>query len=95
MQWDGTYVAVGDAAASPSVLYQFSISGGAGTEAGSTTLGNTTTVRQFWIQGGTIVAPDLGGHDVGLFNYPAGGSPGNTIAGVSAYGATVSLAQAR
>jgi hypothetical protein len=93
VQWDGHNVAVGDSGTSPSVIYQFSINGSAGTEIGSTTLDGTKSVRQFWIQGDTVVAPSLNGHDVGLFNYPAGGSPTGTIEGVRAFGAAVSLAQ--
>ncbi len=93
VQWDGHNVAVGDSGISPSVIYQFSISGSAGTEVGSTTLGGTKSVRQFWIAGSTVVGPDVSGRDVGLFNYPAGGSPSSTIAAPHAFGAAVSLAQ--
>ncbi len=93
VQWDGHNIAVGDSGIKPSVIYQFSISGGAGTEVGSTTLAGTKSVRQFWIAGSTVVAPDVGGQHVGLFNYPAGGSPSSIIAASHAFGAAVSLAQ--
>ncbi len=93
VQWDGTNLAVGDAGVSPAVIYQFAMSGSMGTETGSTTLGGTKSVREFWIQGGTVVAPDPNSGVVDFFNYPAGGSPAATIA-ARAYGAAVSLAPA-
>ncbi len=91
VQWDGTNLAVGDAGVSPAVIYQFAMSGGTGTESGSTTLDGTKSVRQFWIQGRTVVAPDPNNGVVDFFSYPAGGSPSATIA-ARAYGAAVSLA---
>ena len=91
VQWDGQHLAIGDAASAPSVIYQFSISGSTATEAGSTTLAGSTAVKQFWIQGGAVVAPDYLG-DVGFYRYPAGGAATKTISGYAGYGAAVSLA---
>lgn len=93
VQWDGTNVAVADAGLSPSPVYQFKIGGQTGKLTGTTILRNSKFVRQFWIAGGTLVGPDPAGHDVGFWNYPAGGSPAQRITNVNAYGAAVSVAR--
>ena len=49
VQWDGTYVAVGDSY--ENAIYRFSIKGSGGTEVGSTPLEGGSYVLQFWIQG--------------------------------------------
>lgn len=90
VQWDGKYLAVGDAGASPSVIYRFSISGSHATAVGSANLRDSTSLRQFWIHAKTLIGPDLASH-VGLWKYPAGGSPTKTIDTVRGYGAAVSL----
>lgn len=99
VQWDGSHLAIGDTGVSPSVIYQFDVSGSNGTKVGSTTLGGSETVEQFWIQGGRLIAPDsarsCGQSQKGcvvLYRYPAGGSPITRIALAGAFGATVSLA---
>ncbi|MGA8574676.1 MAG: hypothetical protein WB609_03175 [Candidatus Cybelea sp.] len=98
VQWDGRHLAIGDLGVSPSVIYQFDVSGSNARKAGSTTLAGSTTVEQFWIQKGVVVAPDsgasCGGSQPGclyLYRYPSGGSPTKTIALPGAFGATVSL----
>jgi hypothetical protein len=79
VQWDGTYVAVGDQSRSP-VVYQFAISGSKGIKVGSTPLGSgAVDTKQFWIQGQTIIAPNFnpgsrGRGDVLFYKYPAGGT---------------------
>jgi hypothetical protein len=106
VQWDGKYMAVGDQVAVKrnftSVIYQFSISGSAGTEVGVTTLAGSNQVAQFWIPkvgmgkkgGTTVIAPNQGGKDTLFFDYPAGGSPIGTILGeTDPIGSTVSLAK--
>ena len=92
VQWDGQYLAIGDSGAVPSMIYQFSISGGTASEVGSTTLSSTSNIAQFWIQGSAVVGPDRGG-SVGFYPYPAGGQAAKTISGFQGYGAAVSLAQ--
>ena len=99
VQWDGKHLAVGDTGVSPSIIYQFDVSGSSANEAGSTTLKNSTKVEQFWIQGGSVVAPDAaascGESEKGcifLYSYPAGGAPTKTIAFSAVLGSTVSLA---
>jgi len=89
VEWDGKYVAVGDQ--STSTIYQFSISGTSGTEEGSTQLSGATQIFQFWIDGTKLIGPDSGAADAGIWNYPAGGAPVKTIAGLYApLGAVVS-----
>ena len=88
VQWDGQYLALGDAGATPSVVYQLKIAGGTASVAGTTTLGSSESVRQFWIDGSTLVGPDYDSN-VGFWNYPAGGSPVKTIK-VPGFGAAVS-----
>jgi hypothetical protein len=91
IQWDGRNIAIEDSAASPSVLYRFSISGRTGQEVGSTVLTGATMVAQFWIHRKKVVGSD--GYDmVGIWDYPDGGSPVDTISVSSPYGVTVSVA---
>jgi hypothetical protein len=88
IQWHKGLLAVGDQ--ETSVVYQYKLRGKNGT------LRNTTTLTGgqaggFWIQGNKIIAGD--GADVGIWDYPAGGSPIQTMPG-GFYGpvdATVSL----
>jgi len=98
VQWDGKHLAVGDTGVSPSIVYQFDISGSGANKVGTTTLKNSTKVEQFWIQGGRVVAPDVnascGQSEQGcifVYNYPAGGAPTKTIELTAAFGSTVSL----
>jgi hypothetical protein len=95
VQWDGKYLAVGDAGVSPSIIYQFSISGSSGTAVGSTTLNGSKMVEQFWIQGKTVIGPDFyfSGTGVGFWPYPGGGNADRTISLYDPFGATVSLAK--
>lgn len=88
IQWHEGLLAVGDQ--ETSVVYQYKLRGKNGT------LRNTTTLTGgqaggFWIQGNKIIAGN--GPDVGIWDYPAGGSPVQTMPG-GFYGpvdATVSL----
>jgi len=91
VEWDGKYVAVGDQ--STNTIYQFAIGGKKGKKTGSTVLGGATEVFQFWIAGGKVIGPDAAVGDVGIWAYPAGGSPLKTIGGLYApLGAAVSFA---
>jgi hypothetical protein len=89
VQWDGTYMTVGDAANAGShspVIYQTS----GGTIVGSTTLSDAYRVLGYFIdkRKGIVVAPevpqDLNG-DVKYFSYPAGGYSIKTIQVPSGY----------
>jgi hypothetical protein len=98
VQWDGKHLAVGDTGVSPSIIYEFDISGSNANKVGTTTLKNSTKVEQFWIQGGRVIAPDVGASCgqtqrgcIFIYNYPAGGVPMKTIELPAAFGSTVSL----
>ena len=99
VQWDGKHLAIGDAGVSPSVIYQFDVTGSIATKSGSTKLAGSTMVEQFWIQRGSVIAPDpkraCGGSRAGciaIYRYPAGGAAAKAIELPDAYGATVSIA---
>jgi hypothetical protein len=94
VQWDGKYVAVGDQLGS--AIYQFAITNNHGTEAGATPLTGSGQVVQFWIQSPNVIAPTANSSTVGIWKYPAGGSPTMTIDGLTdPIGATVSLAKGK
>lgn len=86
VQWDGTYMAVGD---SGSTIYQTQ----GGTVVSSTSLENRC-VEQFYIirSKHKVIAPDLCDGNAGIFAYPAGGSPLQTISGglLEPFGAVLS-----
>ncbi len=81
VQWDGTHVAVGDKVIN--VIYEFIIKGKKGTEVGTTPLIAAVEVDEFWIDRAHVIGPDFGAKDVGIWAYPSGGSPKNTIAGLN------------
>jgi len=97
VQWDGKYLAIGDQFDD---VYEFSINAGKGSIAGTTELGSRARyVKQFWIQGGTIIAPNVyiegqARSNVLIYNYPAGGKATQKITdGIKdAQGAVVSPA---
>ena len=100
VQWHGKYLAVGDQNAGnelTSSVHRVRVKGSRGTVVGTTKLEGVGDVVQFWIQGSTIVAPNIGEgepSDVRLFDYPVGGTP--TIVGGGfnqPIGSTVSLAR--
>lgn len=89
VQWDGTYVAVGDRATN--VIYRFTITGAKGKEEGSVSLGDSSDVNQFWTDGSKVIGSDPGAANARFWNYPAGGSPTKTISGLGdPVGATIS-----
>jgi hypothetical protein len=73
VQWDGTYVAVGDV--STGTVYRFAVQNGKTTLEGSTQLGDSNNVNQFWIDGGKVIGPNNGSIDVMVWKYPEGGNP--------------------
>ena len=100
--WDGKHMAVGSYYPPPSgqpTIYQFAINGSSGTKVGTTSLGSgAQDVGQFWIQGQTLIAPDIlagGFGNVLFYNYPTGGNATKTITkdAKSPIGAVVSLAR--
>ncbi len=91
VQWDGSTLAIGDTGVTPSVIYEFSVSGSTATRVGSTTLDQTKSVRQFWIDGSRVIGPDFDAA-VGVWNYPGGGSAVKQIGAVRGYGSAISPA---
>lgn len=88
IQWHKGRLALGDQ--ETSVVYQYKLRGKNGTLQNTTQL-NGGEAGGFWIQGTHIIAGD--GGNVGIWDYPAGGAPVQTIPG-GFYGpvdATVSL----
>jgi len=79
VQWDGKYVAVADQEAP--VIYQFSITGSAGTKAGETQTQGSSDVVQFFIRGNTVVGPNATSGQVMYWPYPAGGVQTKIISG--------------
>ena len=100
VQWDGKYIAIGDQ--NNPVLYQLAISGEYANVAGETHMGSgARSVKQFWIQGQTLIAPNtIPGHGGNgskalFYDYPAGGKATKEIAKhvIDAQGAVVSPGQ--
>lgn len=101
VQWDGKHLAVGDQEAGNEItssVHQVALKGNRGTVVGTTRLAGTADVVQFWIQGSSLIAPNLGvgsANDAPIFKYPAGGAP-TRIVGSDLFqlpeGAAVSLA---
>jgi hypothetical protein len=100
VQWDGKHITVQDQGAP--VIYQFAIYGSQATKIGTTDLDGAGELHQTWIQGGTVILPNVCGtscdySDVLLYKYPTGGAYTKKIRkGVRAdLGVVVSLAPKR
>lgn len=97
IEWDGQYIALGDEAANPAVIYQLSFTGTTASVVNTTTLQGTSRVRTFLvpllgsnkIQGTTVIAPSIFG-TVGFYNYPAGGEANQTFSQNQPFAAVVS-----
>jgi WD40 repeat protein len=106
VQWDGKYLAVGDQVAVKhnftSTIYDFAINGSAATTVNTMVLTGSNQVAQFWIpvarrkhgEGKLLIGPNQNGADTLIWDYPAGGTPIQTISSeTDPIGATVSLAK--
>ncbi|MGA8575787.1 MAG: hypothetical protein WB609_08935 [Candidatus Cybelea sp.] len=94
IQWDGQYVAVGDYY--NAVIYEFEINGSSATKVGSTPLGGSGTVLQFFIDRGRVIVPSTFQNYSGfvkIFDYPAGGAAKRTHDVGSPNGTVVSRAR--
>lgn len=103
IQWDGTYLAVGNLPYNKKGIQfdRVSVSGGKANVVGTVTLRSYGLKRldfggQYWIQGSTIIGEmgvSGGGHGVALWNYPAGGKKTKfKKTSEDDFGATVSVA---
>ncbi|MGB8908760.1 MAG: hypothetical protein WCC84_08435 [Candidatus Cybelea sp.] len=91
VQWDGTYLDVGDR--SISTIYQFTVSGGNATEENAIALTGTSDIGQFFVpkfgpgtvrkEGNRVAVADAGTGDADKYPYPAGGIPNKTITGLT------------
>ncbi len=88
LAWDGKFLAVGDQTSS--TIYQFKVSSFNATVQGSTTLNGATDVFQFCLTGGSakhpqataVVGADFYEGSADQWDYPAGGTPRNSISGL-------------
>jgi hypothetical protein len=88
VQWDGEFMAVGDAQSG--IIYQ--TNGAGGKIEGTTRLAGTRFDFQPWIQGGTVVAPSSVTVKASFYHYPSGGKRYRAITIGSPFGTTVSVA---
>jgi hypothetical protein len=99
VMWDGKYLIVG--ASGPAGIAKYRISGDSAYFVGPwISLADGVDIRQFWIQGKTVVVPSFAppshnGHTaVYFYHYPGGGEPKKIIDGLAhPSGVTVSLAR--
>jgi hypothetical protein len=90
VQWDGKYVAVGDATGGE--VYQ--TNGAGGKVEGTTTLSGSDGIFQFFIDRKVLIGPNVDSTTAMFWSYPAGGSPTKTLTGLSdPFGAVVSRAK--
>jgi hypothetical protein len=89
IQFDGEHIAIEDLESL--IVYRLRFSGSNATVVGSTALNGAKYISQYWIQGKTLIGPDLYG-DVYFWQYPDGDSPISSIQGFTEpYGSTVSV----
>jgi sugar lactone lactonase YvrE len=74
---DGNNLALADQQAH--VIYQVSVAGSQATVLGATPLQKTREIEQFALSDGSVAAAEGTGNHVGLWSYPAGGAPTDTI----------------
>lgn len=95
VQWYAKHLSVADAATK--MIYQFVISAGTGTQAGSVSINFDSggQIGQFWIHRSKLIVPTRVGPEpsIRFYTYPSGAGPVKTITGLEGpYGATVSVA---
>ena len=73
VQWNQKYLAILNPGAG--AIYQFAIGGKKGKRVGTTPLNSVGDPAAFWIANGEVAVADIGKEDVGIWDYPAGGSP--------------------
>ena len=79
IQWDGKQMAIGDMAVGYAAIYQFTVSGTTATITGKTSLKASKNCTQYFIAGNKLIAPDTVSKNIKIYNYPAGGTPTQTI----------------
>jgi DNA-binding beta-propeller fold protein YncE len=87
VQWDGTYVVVGDATGGK--VYQ--TNGAGGKVERTMTLSDSDGIFQFFIDRKKFIGPNVDSTTAMFWRYPAGGSPTKTLSGLTdPFGAVVS-----
>jgi hypothetical protein len=90
MRWDGKYLAVGGLFGD--TVYQVRVSSAAATIVGTTQLYGTKYVEWFWTAKDRVINADVASGVIGIYDYPGGGSPLQTIEYVAApHAVTLSL----
>jgi hypothetical protein len=93
VQWDGTYITVGDVTAN--AIHRYTVTDYDGTEAGVVQFDSDTAMGQTWIFNGVVFIPDQARKNVGTLRaaqYPRGGFAGPVRPGLRMpYGVTVSV----
>jgi hypothetical protein len=79
VQWDGTYLAVTDMAASK--MYRYTVSGTKAMLEGTVSLSGASQCTQTWIDKDIVFCADAGNNDAEIYKYPAGGSAIATLKG--------------
>lgn len=104
VQWEGQYLAVGGAQFGHKQtvpIYQVSVYGSQATIVHTIALKNRQKKRvwqEFWIQGNRIIQPFSGRRDLGVWRYPQGGFPADSVKDFGAediWGVAVSTAPSR
>jgi hypothetical protein len=77
VQWEGSYVAVGDQEygfhkPGTSAIDKVEVSGSSGTIIGAVVFKGKHDIVQFWIQGKSVVGPDAGWTSNNIYSYPTG-----------------------
>lgn len=94
VRWDGQNVTIGDGAAT---VYRFAIKNQKAKKVGVVHLNGAVNVVSYWLNASGLIGPDGpngGNHDVGIWNYPAGGKSIATVQGSfqNPSGVTISIA---
>ncbi len=79
VQYDGKYITLDDQSAAS--IYQYSVSGGVATLAGTVPLSGAVDCVQTWIAGKIVICPDAGAENGKIYAYPAGGTAKATLSG--------------
>jgi hypothetical protein len=79
VQWVGKYLAIGDIPVD--TIYRFLVTGDKATSVGGVALSGAGEVVQYLVASGKLIGPDFSNKDVGIWNFPAGGTALKTITG--------------
>ncbi|HEX3459022.1 MAG TPA: hypothetical protein VHR97_13815 [Candidatus Baltobacteraceae bacterium] len=95
VQWDGQNVTIGDGA---STVYRFAIKNQMAQKVGVVQLTGAVNIASYLLDGDQLIGPDGpngGNHDVGVWNYPAGGQSIATVKGSFENPSGVTISHAR